>query len=95
MVRFNFFSHENLKGQDPFKRLANANIKFWKAAENIAAGQRTAEEVYTSWMGSPGHRRNIEDCSLTYHGIGLARGAHTVPYGTISNAWTHDFIVPR
>ncbi len=31
------------------------------AAENVAYGQSTAEEVMQAWMNSPGHRRNILD----------------------------------
>jgi uncharacterized protein YkwD len=95
MVKLNYFSHKNLSGKDPFARLADANIRFRKAAENIAAGQITADEVFLSWLNSAGHRRNIEDCSLTHHGIGLQRGLQSVPYGVITNAWTHVFIVPR
>jgi uncharacterized protein YkwD len=95
MVKLNYFSHKNLRGKDSFARLGDASVRFWKAGENIAAGQITADEVFSSWLNSAGHRRNIEDCSFTYHGIGLYRGTPSVPYGVITNAWTHVFIVPR
>ncbi len=29
-------------------------------AENVASGQRTAQEVVNAWLNSEGHRRNIE-----------------------------------
>lgn len=29
------------------------------AAENLAAGQQTSAEVVQTWLGSPGHRRNM------------------------------------
>ncbi|HKI17074.1 MAG TPA: CAP domain-containing protein, partial [Isosphaeraceae bacterium] len=32
---------------------------FVKVGENIANGQKTIDEVMTSWMNSPGHRANI------------------------------------
>jgi uncharacterized protein YkwD len=36
------------------------------ASENVAMGQRTAEEVVQGWLNSPGHRNNIEgDFNLT------------------------------
>lgn len=38
--------------------------------ENIAAGQRSAEEVMQSWMNSSGHRRNILDPQFKELGVG-------------------------
>jgi uncharacterized protein YkwD len=81
MNRNNFFDHANPKGQSPFDRLRLAGISYTAAAENIAAGQRTAEQVLASWLSSSGHRRNIEDCRMLQHGIGLA-----------NNYWTHMFV---
>lgn len=83
MVARSFFSHTNPDGESPFDRLASAGIGFSSAAENIAFGYPTADAVLSGWLGSPGHRANIENCSLTEHGIGLE--------GTY---WTHVFIRP-
>jgi uncharacterized protein YkwD len=95
MVRRNFFDHKNPEGVTPFQRLNAAGIRFTRAAENIAYGQETAQAVLASWLRSPGHRRNIEDCAMREHGIGFARGTKTLPYGTMINAWTHNFVVLR
>ena len=92
MVKRSFFAHINPDGLTPFKRLERAGVHYMRAAENIAAGQRTAREVMNSWLNSPGHRRNIEDCAMREHGIGLTRGRESLPYGTIRTAWTHVFI---
>lgn len=92
MTRRNFFNHTNPEGLTPFQRLDRAGIKFTRAAENIAAGQATGQQVFNSWMGSSGHRRNIEDCALRQHGIGFARGQPSLPYGTVTNAWTHVLV---
>jgi uncharacterized protein YkwD len=81
MYRHNFFDHVNQEGKSPFDRLRLAGIAYTAAAENIAAGQGTAEQVLASWLSSSGHRRNIEDCRLLQHGIGLA-----------NNYWTHMFV---
>ena len=63
-------------------------LSFSMAAENIAAGQRTPEEVVESWMNSPGHRANIlGDCKEL--GVGLALGGH---YGYY---WTQCFATVR
>jgi uncharacterized protein YkwD len=83
MVARDFFSHTNPDGASPFDRLAAADIAFSSAAENIAFGYPTAEAVLAGWLGSSGHRANIENCSLTEHGVGLD--------GTY---WTHVFIRP-
>jgi uncharacterized protein YkwD len=95
MVRRNFFSHTNPEGLTPGQRLERAGIRFSKAAENIAYGQQTGEAVFRSWLGSPGHRRNIEDCSLRQHGLGFTRGQPSLPYGTVTNAWTHVLVTLR
>ena len=95
MVRRNFFDHKSPEGVTPFQRLNAAGLRFTRAAENIAYGQETAQAVLTSWLGSPGHRRNIEDCAMREHGIGFTRGARSLPYGTMINAWTHNFVVLR
>ena len=40
-------------------------------AENVAAGQKTASDVVSSWLNSPGHRRNIENRNYVEIGLGL------------------------
>lgn len=55
-------------------------------AENVAMGQKTAEAVFSSWMNSPSHRKNIESLRLTHTGLGVVvsdSGAHY---------WTHLFL---
>ena len=95
MITLGFFDHRNPAGQTPFQRLDAAGIRYSKAAENIAAGPKTAQQVLSSWLGSRGHRRNIEDCDFREHGIGLVPGKPTVPIGGIHYAWTHIFTRPR
>ena len=47
-----------------------------RVAENIAHGQRSADEVVQNWMNSTGHRESILDQRLTETGIGIARAAN-------------------
>jgi uncharacterized protein YkwD len=61
-------------------------IDFKAAGENIAAGQKTAEEVMDGWMNSEGHRANILNPDFTHIGIGYVQGGD---YGTY---WTQLFI---
>jgi uncharacterized protein YkwD len=83
MVQRGFFDHTNPDGESPFDRLAGAGISYSRAAENIAAGQPTAQVVLDAWLNSSGHRANIENCLLTEHGVGLE-----------DRHWTHLFIRP-
>jgi uncharacterized protein YkwD len=83
MVERGFFSHTNPDGESPFQRLANAGIEYSLAAENIAYGYPDAQAVLEGWLGSPGHRANIENCALTHHGVGL-----------VDSYWTHLFVTP-
>jgi uncharacterized protein YkwD len=53
--------------------------------ENIAAGQGTAELVMSGWLGSSGHRANIERASFAAIGVGAARSANGSIY------WAQDF----
>jgi len=56
-------------GHEGFSDRANTLVQDLKgsaASENVAMGQRTAEEVVQAWLNSSGHRNNIEgDFNLT------------------------------
>lgn len=67
-----FFDHVNLDGLGPFDRADRAGVV--ARAENIARGQADPAAVLTSWMNSPGHRKNILDCERTRLGVGIAEG---------------------
>lgn len=85
MAANGYLSHTNLDGLSPFDRMNAAGISYYTAAENIAAGQRTPEEVMESWMNSEGHRANILNPDLKQIGIGVAYGGD---YGIY---WTQCF----
>jgi uncharacterized protein YkwD len=88
MATGGYFSHDSRDGRTPFQRIAAAGYTFSIAAENIAAGQRTPQDVTAGWMNSPGHRANILNCSLVHIGVGYAVG------GTYGTYWTQDFGTP-
>lgn len=81
MVDRGYFSHYSPEGDGPGERLGDAGVETQGWAENIAYGTGSGETVLGLWLDSPGHRSNIENCSLTHHGVGLV-GTH----------WTHLFI---
>ena len=81
MAANGYFAHDSPDGRSFADRITAQGYPS-PGGENIAQGQQDAQEVVTAWMNSPGHRRNIEDCSFTAIGVGLA-GA--------DKYWTQDF----
>lgn len=82
----NYFSHTSPTYGSPFNMIKNFGISYRSAGENIAAGQRTPEEVVRAWMNSPGHRANILNANYTHIGVGYAAG------GSYGHYWTQMFI---
>jgi uncharacterized protein YkwD len=85
MAKRNYFAHNTPGGVTPWIRIAQAGYPMATEAENIAAGQKTADAVVKAWLNSPGHRRNILNCGLRSVGTGLATG------GSYHYYWTQDF----
>jgi uncharacterized YkwD family protein/spore coat assembly protein SafA len=81
-----YFSHQSPTYGSPFDMMKKFGISFKQAGENIASGQRTPEEVMTSWMNSQGHRANILKPDYTHIGVGYYRG------GSYGHMWTQQFI---
>ncbi|WP_123747246.1 CAP domain-containing protein [Saccharothrix texasensis] len=85
MARTGNFSHTGTDGSTAGQRVTDAGYPFRMMAENIAAGQGTADEVVSSWMNSEGHRANILNCEL--RDLGVARAVD----GNNKSYWTQDF----
>jgi uncharacterized protein YkwD len=78
MAEKGYFSHTGQDGRE-FDERIRAEGHPSPGGENIAQGQETADAVVAAWMDSPGHRRNILDCSFTSIGVGYeADGDHWV-----------------
>lgn len=77
-----FFDHNNPEGDDPFDRMDKNNITYQTAGENIAAGYANATAAFNGWMGSPGHKANIENSLWTHTGIGYWTGGSYGKYYT-------------
>lgn len=81
MAENDYFSHTSRDGRSFVDRIRAAGHPS-PGAENIAYGYSDGASVVEGWMNSPGHRRNIMNCSLTAIGVGFAgRG----------NYWTQNF----
>ena len=65
------FSHTRPDGTKVYDLMGQTGVRYWSAGENIAAGQRSPEEVMDSWMNSPGHRANILNGNYDRLGVGV------------------------
>ena len=70
----NYFSHTSPTYGSPFDMLKTFGVSYRTAGENIAYGQRSAQQVMTDWMNSSGHRANILNASYTKLGVGYVNG---------------------
>ncbi len=70
------FSHTRPNGNSCFTALKEAGVSYRTAGENIAAGQRTPEQVVAAWMHSEGHRKNILGSQYTAIGVGYLEGGY-------------------
>lgn len=85
-----YFSHTSPTYGSPFDMMDEFDFRYQAAGENIAAGQRTPEEVVEGWMNSDGHRANILHEDFTHIGVGYMEGA-----GPYKRYWTQLFMTPR
>lgn len=80
-----YFSHNSPTYGSPFQMLQHFGVSYKTAGENIAAGQKTPEEVMKAWMNSSGHRANILNPKYTQLGVGYYKG------GSYGVYWTQLF----
>ncbi|ELK46359.1 CAP domain-containing protein [Halobacillus sp. BAB-2008] len=85
-----YFSHESPTYGSPFDMMNQFDFDYRAAGENIAAGQRTPEQVVEGWMNSDGHRANILHKDFTHIGVGYVKGD-----GRYTTYWTQLFMTPK
>jgi uncharacterized protein YkwD len=86
-----FFSHTGKDGSSLGSRISATGYQFSAAAENIAAGSSTPEQVVSSWMNSSGHRANILNPNLKEIGIGYYFLADDTGRVNFNHYWTQVF----
>ena len=77
------FSHTRPNGTKCFTALAEADISYQAAGENLAGRIKTPEKVVDAWMNSPGHRKNIMNPKYSQIGVG---------YVSSGNYWSQFFL---
>lgn len=73
------FGHNGFEERIQLISKSTGNIS--AAAENVAYGKLSAEEVVKGWINSPGHKKNIEG-NFTLTGIGVYEDAKGVIFFT-------------
>lgn len=98
MAEQNFFGHAGKDGTRFSSRIKRQGYSYRTAAENIAAGQKSAGQVVKSWLGSSGHRRNMLDCRMTETGIAVVYQADDRPIrgnaAPLRYYWVQVFAAP-
>ncbi|WP_072013801.1 CAP domain-containing protein [Myxosarcina sp. GI1] len=94
MAEDDFFSHRGIDGSSVGDRALDSGYKYSTVGENIAAGQRTAAEVVSGWMNSPGHRANILNPNYQEIGIGYEYLANDTGKVNYNHYWTQVFGSP-
>lgn len=74
MARHGYFDHTGRDGSTIGDRLTAQGYGFCFAAENIAKGQLSLNEVMQSWENSPGHRKNMVHRKVTEFALARAEG---------------------
>lgn len=88
MAAGGFFGHTAPDGSTPSRRIDAAGYRGWSwVAENIAAGQRSPEQVMAGWMNSPGHRQNLLSPTAREIGIGHVQQ----PGSAYGHYWVQNF----
>lgn len=73
MFKRGYFSHYTLEGLSPFDRMAQFNISFTFAGENLALAPNVTLAMQ-GLMNSPGHRANILSEDFEKLGVGIING---------------------
>ena len=88
MIQRDYFSHFTKgKNESACTRITNFGYNWSYCGENIGMNA-TPDGMFGSWMGSPGHRRNILDPKFREIGIGARTGDYL---GRKTTMYTVDF----
>ncbi len=72
MAQNSFLAHTGSNGSNPGDRATRAGYEWRVVAENIAAGQTSADDIAATWLDSPGHCENLLDAKYSETGIAYA-----------------------
>jgi len=88
MAGYGYFAHDDPAppvSRSAFQRAKDCGFSGTTWGENIAYGYATAQAVVNGWLGSAGHKANIENAAFKTTGVGVATNAGGQLY------WTQSF----
>jgi len=91
MAARSYIGHKGFDGSMPADRATRAGYPGVSVAENVAAGQTTAEVVVNKWLASPGHCANL--MNPRYSDMGVAYAVN--PAGEKGIYWAQVFAAPE
>lgn len=74
MLTNQYFAHTSPSGTTPWVWIRNAGYAYSVSGENLAVHYTNAEQTFSGWLASPGHRANIVNPKFTEIGVGVAEG---------------------
>lgn len=74
MAKYGYFDHTGRNGSGLGDRVLAQGYGYCFAAENIAKGQTSLDEVMKGWADSPGHRKNMAHKEITEFALARAPG---------------------
>lgn len=87
LARRGTLDHTDLGGRKPWDRAESFGYRNWEfVAENLALRSRDAAETVSLWLGSPGHRKNLENPRVRELGVGVATGPQGRVWVTVYGA---------
>lgn len=75
MLQKNYWAHFSPTGTTPWFFINKNNYKYVYAGENLAKGYTNIDEVFSSWMNSESHKKNILSNNYKDTGFAMATGS--------------------
>lgn len=91
MANNNYFAHAAKDGTRAGERARQAQYRWQRIGENIAAGQDSAKSAMDGWLSSPGHCANLMNPRFTEMGAAYAINESS----DLLIYWTQVFGTPR
>lgn len=70
-----YWSHYSPDGGTPWTLITKYVPNYFSAGENLAQDFESNEKMFTDWMESPSHKKNILDPSFDHIGFGTCEGS--------------------
>jgi uncharacterized protein YkwD len=90
MARRGVMSHTGGDGSSTEQRVSRAGYAWFSVGENVAGGQRDADEVVRHWLASPGHCANLMNGMFTEMAVGFATNERS----ELGIYWAQVFAAP-